>query len=164
MSFPIDREKLPYRPSLWAYVVDTDGKFLIYKNVNWNPGEFGISGGGIEEGEDPEDTIRRELLEEFSMEDIEIVAESPFVYQFDWPDSEVSRKYKNNDPLWRGQTKRQFLVRFLGDPGTIKSDPGEIDEYRWVQESDLPKYLLFDGQMEMVRKVLADWREKGLFG
>jgi ADP-ribose pyrophosphatase YjhB (NUDIX family) len=51
-----------------AVVVDTQGRVLLLKHVFRAGSGWGIPGGFIERGEQPEDAIRRELREEIGLE------------------------------------------------------------------------------------------------
>lgn len=51
-----------------AVVIDTQGRVLLLKHVFRAGSGWGIPGGFIERGEQPEDAIRRELREEIGLE------------------------------------------------------------------------------------------------
>ncbi len=55
-----------YRGSVEILVCDGDRGYLTVTNRRW--GGFSMPGGKIEQGEDPEDAARRELLEEVGLE------------------------------------------------------------------------------------------------
>jgi 8-oxo-dGTP diphosphatase len=50
-------------------VINNDGKLLVIRRSQTvaAPGKFCFPGGGIEEGESEEDTVRRELMEELNL-------------------------------------------------------------------------------------------------
>jgi 8-oxo-dGTP diphosphatase len=62
------------REAVRALVLDPDGRALLVRFVNPETGEhfWTTPGGGIDPGESPEDTIRRELREETGLEDPEL--------------------------------------------------------------------------------------------
>lgn len=51
-----------------AVVVDGEGRVLLFKHVFRRGSGWGIPGGFLEKGEQPEDAIRRELREEAALE------------------------------------------------------------------------------------------------
>ena len=107
-----------------AVLLDPDDRILLVRFVNPANGNvyWATPGGGLEEGEDDEAGLRRELLEETGLGDVEI---GPAL----WTRREVFR--------WIGRTLDQeetiYLVRaphFEPRP-TIPVGPEEISELRW---------------------------------
>ena len=81
----LDREKMPYRDCVGVAVFNAAGLvFIGRRKPAGDPedtSEFGspwqMPQGGIDKGEDPRDTARRELFEETSVRSVELVAEAP---------------------------------------------------------------------------------------
>ena len=59
-----------YRVSVKALIRDKDGKVLVVKE---NQDSWSLPGGGLNHGEEPEDGVRRELKEELSLENVNIL-------------------------------------------------------------------------------------------
>lgn len=60
-----------YHLTVLGVVVRTDGKFLITRRVMtkaWAPGWWEVSGGAAQAGEDSEDAVKREILEETGLD------------------------------------------------------------------------------------------------
>lgn len=93
------------------------------------PGQWGILGGGIDEDELLEETLRREAREEFG---IEIANPVPFTFHDDTRD-----KYFAD-----GHTEEVYMVYNIYDcqyaGGEVKLND-EWEEYRWVNPGDLKK-------------------------
>ncbi len=64
--------ELRIRPAARAIVLDPDGRILLVRFVFPTGTFWATPGGGIEAGESPEEAIRRELLEETGLTDVEI--------------------------------------------------------------------------------------------
>lgn len=62
--------------------------------------------GGIDEGENPQEALFRELLEEIGTDEVEILAQYPQWINYDFPE-DVRTKMQPFD----GQTQRYFLLR-----------------------------------------------------
>ena len=60
-----------YHLTVLGVVVKPDGRYLISKRVmtkSWAPGWWEVSGGGVMAGEDSEDAVKREILEETGLD------------------------------------------------------------------------------------------------
>lgn len=87
------------------------------------PDVWDLPGGHVEAGEDPADTVRRELREEVGVEGGELVLlEIPVITA---PDA---------------KTEVYAVVGWAGEPHN--SAPDEHDDLRWVREADVPTLSL----------------------
>lgn len=60
-----------YHLTVLGVIAKPDGRFLITKRVmtkSWAPGWWEVSGGGVMAGEDSEDAVKREVLEETGLD------------------------------------------------------------------------------------------------
>lgn len=153
----IDRNQLTYRKSTLALITNREGKVLIVSNKEYKENEWNVPGGGIEEGETPEETIIRELGEELGSNNFEIVKISEQTYLYEWPDEVVEKRLKEKGKTYRGQEKIQFLIKFTGSEEEIKIDPKEIREIKWVRPNELQLYLIFPNQYEKTKKLLEEF-------
>ena len=149
----IDISKLPYRKAVTGYVVDNDNNFLLIQNKLYKKNHWRPPGGGINEGEDPEKALLRELKEELGTEKFEIKAKSELINKYDWPVWFI-KSYKKE---WRGQERIQFLVQFTGNKSDIKINKEEIKNAKWVPLSELSNYFNFPAQFDAARKVLKEF-------
>ena len=128
----MNREELTYRQSTSAVILDKNGRILIVQNNSYKDNEWNIPGGGIEKGETPETTIIRELREELGSDKFEIVKISKQTYRYEWPDELINKKITENKPVFRGQEKTRFLVKFLGEDTDLKPQAEEIRAIKWL--------------------------------
>jgi len=54
--------------------------------------------------------------------------------------------------LFRGQSKTQFLVKFLGNKGELVLEDSEIRKAKWVTKKELKDYLIFSNQFDNTLK------------
>jgi len=149
----ISISKLPYRKAVTGYVIDKDNNFLLIQNLLYQKNHWRPPGGGINEGEDPDKALLRELKEELGTEKFEIKAKSEFINKYDWPVWFI-KSYKKE---WRGQERIQFLVRFTGKKSDIKINKEEIKNAKWVPLSELSRHFNFPEQLAAVKEVLKEF-------
>jgi len=129
-----------------------DGKILLIKRTKPDVVYWVIPGGGVEKGETEEQAIIRELNEELGSDNFQIIGKSKNTYTYDWPDESILRRFKEKKLLFRGQSKTQFLVKFLGNKGELVLEDSEIRKAKWVTKKELKDYLIFSNQFDNTLK------------
>ncbi len=117
-----------------AVITDANGRVLLLKH-RFRPGTgWGMPGGFIEAGEQPEEALRRELREEvgLELENLKLFTTRTF------------------------QTPKQieivFTARAIGRPEQLSF---EIQKAAWFSPHDLPKELPAD-QAQLIKRALND--------
>ncbi|MDO8512220.1 MAG: NUDIX hydrolase [bacterium] len=126
---------------------DGHGRVLLHKRSNkcrdehgrWNNG-----GGAVEFGEDLDTAVRREVMEEYGVEPIELKY---------LEHKNVIRQNGDHQTHW---VAMRYSV--LVDPEkVINGDPEKIDEFGWFTLDNLPTPLhgVLANELELVKKVLG---------
>lgn len=147
---------LGYRKKASGIVTDRKGKYLIVQLVGYSEGHWNWPGGGVEEGEEVEDAILRELQEELGTDKFRIVGRSSIINKYDWPDHVIAKRFKAEGRTWKGQEVTHIRLEYLGDETDIKPDPGEIKQFKWVNYEELESHFVIPNQWVVAEKVIAD--------
>ena len=115
-------KRITLRPSnaVAALLQHEDGRYIMQlrdaKEEIFFPGHWGCFGGAVEQGEEPEQALRRELQEELG---VEVASLSRFTQiQFDWT------------PLGHGATYRRYFHAVVPDSAFRRFVLGEGAEMR----------------------------------
>jgi putative (di)nucleoside polyphosphate hydrolase len=133
--------KLPMRLGVGVIVLNKHDKVFVGKRKD-NPGDkWQMPQGGVDEGEDYITAMRRELLEETGIQNIEIIKEIEKVYQYELPKNLVGIVWKGK---YRGQKQKWFITRFLGDEKEINLNTkhAEFIDWKWIEPKFLPEVIV----------------------
>lgn len=156
VSHLLKSNSLGYRDKSLGIVIDKDKNFLLVQLHGYGKNDWNFPGGGIEEGEAPEEALLRELSEELGSNKFSILARSEKQIEYDWPDYIIVKEFKRNGKTFRGQRLTVFLVEFSGDKDEINPDAGEIRRFRWVRKDKLKDHLNFPRQKEIFEEVIKE--------
>ncbi len=144
---PVDPETLPYRRCVGMMVLNGEGRVWVGHRIAEDKSEMAgaeqlwqMPQGGIDAGEEPLATARRELFEETGMESLKLVAEAPDWLRYDLPEHLVGVAWKGR---YRGQMQKWFAFSFHGDESEIRVNPppaghaAEFDRYAWRRMEEL---------------------------
>ena len=134
-------QELPLRTGVGIIVLNKQNKIFVGKRKD-NPGDkWQMPQGGVDEGEDYITAMRRELLEETSIKNIEIIKEIEKIYQYELPENLVGIIWKGK---YRGQKQKWFITRFLGEEKEINLNTkhAEFIDWKWIEPKFLPEVIV----------------------
>ena len=134
-------QKLPLRTGVGIIVLNKQNLVFVGKRKD-NPGDkWQMPQGGVDEGEDYITAMRRELLEETSIQNIEIIKEIEKIYQYELPANLVGIIWKGK---YRGQKQKWFITRFLGEEKEINLNTKhpEFIDWKWIEPKLLPEVIV----------------------
>ena len=134
-------QKLPLRTGVGIIVLNKQNKIFVGKRKD-NPGDkWQMPQGGLDEGEDYITAMKRELLEETSIQNIEIIKEIDKIYQYELPENLVGIIWKGK---YRGQKQKWFITRFLGEEKEINLNTKhpEFIDWKWIEPKLLPEVIV----------------------
>ena len=134
-------QKLPLRTGVGIIVLNKQNKIFVGKRKD-NPGDkWQMPQGGVDKGEDYITAMRRELREETSIQNIEIIKEIDKIYQYELPENLVGIIWKGK---YRGQKQKWFITRFLGEEKEINLNTKhpEFIDWKWIEPKLLPEVIV----------------------
>ena len=134
-------QRLPLRTGVGIIVLNKQNKIFVGKRKD-NPGDkWQMPQGGVNEGEDYITAMRRELFEETSIQNIEIIKEIDKIYQYELPENLVGIIWKGK---YRGQKQKWFITRFLGEEKEINLNTkhAEFIDWKWIEPKLLPEVIV----------------------
>ena len=152
MSNPSGIDSLPYRPCVGIAVFNREGRVWIgHRNDAAAEGEgqghwWQMPQGGLDPDEDPEEAAYRELFEETSIKNVELIRAADGWFTYDLPPELVGISWKGR---YRGQKQKWFALRFTGaeseidvlKPGGGEYKP-EFSRWRWETLPRLPELVV----------------------
>ncbi len=134
-------QKLPLRTGVGIIVLNNQNKIFVGKRKD-NPGDkWQMPQGGVDAGEDFISAMKRELLEETSIKNIQIIKEIEKIYHYELPENLVGIIWKGK---YRGQKQKWFITRFLGKESEInlKTKNAEFVDWKWIEPKFLPEVIV----------------------
>ena len=146
-----DLYNLPLRSGVGIVVLNNENKVFVAKRID-NPKNFWqMPQGGVDEGEDFLKAAYRELEEETSIKNVELIKELDGTITYELPDRLLGLIWKGK---YRGQKQKWFLMRFVGSDSeiNIKTKHPEFLEWKWV-ELDKITDLVVDFKLHVYKEV-----------
>ena len=123
-----------FRPNVGIMLTNAQGQVLWARRIGGQDA-WQFPQGGIQDNEDAETALYRELYEEVGLEpqDVKILARTRGWLRYRLPTRLIR---KGSKPLCVGQKQKWFLLQLVSDEDRIRLDkhhgPAEFDQWRWV--------------------------------
>ena len=133
--------ELPLRNGVGVIVLNKNNKIFVAKRID-NPKNFWqMPQGGINEGEDFLNAAYRELKEETSIKNVELIKELNGTITYELPDHLLGIIWKGK---YRGQKQKWFLMRFIGEDKeiNIKTKNPEFLDWKWIDLDQITEVVV----------------------
>ena len=151
--------KLPLRSGVGIIVLNRENKVFVAKRID-NPKNFWqMPQGGVDRGENFLNAAYRELEEETSIKNVELIKELDGTITYELPDRLLGIIWKGK---YRGQKQKWFLMRFTGDEQeiNIKTKNPEFLDWKWVELDQITKIVVdfklhvYEELKEKIKKII----------
>ena len=125
-------KNLPLRNGVGVILLNKKNKVFVAKRVD-NPKNFWqMPQGGVDDGEDFLAAAYRELEEETSIKNVELISELDGFITYNLPDRLLGIIWKGK---YKGQIQKWFLMRHLGNDKeiNIKTKKPEFLDWKWIE-------------------------------
>ncbi|MDA9697799.1 RNA pyrophosphohydrolase [Candidatus Pelagibacter sp.] len=146
-----DFKNLPLRKGVGIILLNKENKVFVAKRID-NPANFWqMPQGGIDDGEDYLSAAFRELEEETSIKEVELIKEIDETLTYELPKHLLGIIWKGK---YKGQKQKWFVMRYLGtdDKININTRKPEFLDWKWI-ESEMITEVVVDFKLEVYKKL-----------
>ena len=133
--------ELPLRSGVGIIVLNKDNKVFVAKRID-NPKNFWqMPQGGVDEGEDFLKAAYRELEEETSIKNVDLIKELDGMITYELPERLLGIIWKGK---YRGQKQKWFVMKFVGEDKeiNIKTKNPEFLDWKWIELDQITEVVV----------------------
>jgi putative (di)nucleoside polyphosphate hydrolase len=145
---------LPLRIGVGAIVLNNENKIFVGKRKDNPFDNWQMPQGGVDKNEDYQRALKRELYEETSIKNIEILKEFDEWLEYELPKDLLGVIWRGK---FRGQKQKWFITRFKGneDEININTEHPEFIDWKWIEMDKLPDVIV-SFKKKVYEKVLLE--------
>ena len=139
-------------------ILNNNNDILVGRRLDHPSGYWQMPQGGIDDNENPEEAVWREMMEEIGTNKAKLYKTSN-----QWIKYEIPKETLDHLPwgkIYIGQTQKWFMFKFLGKDKDINvetQDP-EFSEWKWMNYNDLVKNAV-PFKKNVYQKILNEFKE-----
>ena len=148
---------LPLRSGVGIVILNKENKIFVAKRID-NPKNFWqMPQGGVDKDEDFLSAAYRELEEETSIKDVELIKEIDEILIYELPKHLLGIIWNGK---YKGQKQKWFIMRYLGtdDKININTKKPEFLEWKWI-DLDMITEVVVDFKLEVYKKLKSQIKE-----
>ena len=132
---------LPLRSGVGIIVLNEKNKVFVAKRIDNQKDFWQMPQGGVNDGEDFLTAAYRELEEETSIKNVELIKEIEGTLTYELPDNLLGIIWKGK---YKGQKQKWFLMRFLGTDKeiSIKTKKPEFLDWKWIDINKITDFVV----------------------
>jgi putative (di)nucleoside polyphosphate hydrolase len=144
-------KNLPLRSGVGIVVLNKTNKVFVAKRIDNAKNFWQMPQGGVDDGEDYLTAAYRELEEETSIKNVELISELDGLITYNLPKHLLGIIWKGK---YKGQSQKWFLMRYLGEDNqiNIKTKKPEFLDWKWVDLKEITN-LVVDFKLHVYQEV-----------
>ena len=148
---------LPLRTGVGISVLNSKNQIFVRKRKDNPFDKWQIPQGGVDPNEPLLVAMKRELEEETSITNIEILKEFNHWLEYELPENLIGKIWGGK---YRGQKQKWFIVRFTGEESeiNINTKHPEFMEWKWIDMNLLPD-LIVNFKRHVYKDVLVELKK-----
>lgn len=139
------------RSKVRAIIRNDQEEFLLIQPHTYEENNWTLVGGGVENGESYEEAIRREILEETGLKNIQSLAQSQIEHWFCFSDKIKQERRLDYD----GQYAKVFWVEVSSRKPVVLQE-AEVRAFCWVNQEEVLKRIQIPAQKQLFMDVMAE--------
>jgi putative (di)nucleoside polyphosphate hydrolase len=150
-------KKLPLRIGVGVIILNDKNKIFVGKRKDNPVDKWQMPQGGINKNEPLLTAMKRELNEETSIKNINVLKELDGWFEYELPKNLLGIIWKGK---FRGQKQKWFVARFTGEESEINLNTKhpEFIEWKWIKMNELPKVIV-DFKKNVYEKLLVELKK-----
>ena len=134
-------KSLPLRNGVGIIVLNKENKVFVARRIDNAQNFWQMPQGGINKGEDFLIAAYRELKEETSIKNVELIKELEGTTTYELPSRLLGIIWKGK---YRGQKQKWFLMKFFGDDKeiNIKTKNPEFLDWKWIELDQITEVVV----------------------
>ena len=152
----MNKKILPLRIGVGAVLLNKNNQVFVGKRRDNPVNKWQMPQGGVDNNEKLVDALKRELYEETSVKNYEIIHELDRWLTYELPENLLGKIWRGK---YRGQKQRWFILRFSGEENEINvnTKKPEFLEWKWVEIESLPN-IIVDFKKKVYEELLVEIR------
>ena len=130
--------QLTLRKGVGIVLLNNKNKIFVGKRADNPVDKWQMPQGGVNKGENLITAMKRELMEETSIQNIKVLKKIDKWFEYELPKKLIGIIWKGK---YKGQKQKWFVVKFLGNEKeiNINTKKPEFLDWKWINLEDLTK-------------------------
>jgi putative (di)nucleoside polyphosphate hydrolase len=153
----MNHRELPLRTGVGIVILNSENMVFVGKRKDNPFDKWQMPQGGVDQNEPLLVAMKRELEEETSIRNIEVLKEFNQWLEYDLPESLIGKIWQGK---YRGQKQKWFIVRVIGSEKEININTRhpEFIEWKWINMNLLPD-LIVNFKKHIYKDVLIELKK-----
>ena len=139
-------------------ILNDNNEILVGRRLDYPSGFWQMPQGGIDDNENPEEAVWREMMEEVGTNNAELIKMSSQWVNYNIPQDTLDKLPWGK--RYVGQTQKWFVFRFTGQESDINvgTENPEFSEWKWTKFNSLADNIV-PFKRDVYKKILEEFKD-----